>query len=103
MESLMLVADAFGQPIALDRQLFRHARPFPQFDDGRMHRLEEAVELTIRPQGVSQNERVEAVVLSSPPGEAIPETIALLRIDRMPKETRVPHTPTNPARANPEP
>src|SRR5260221_5077802 len=95
MESLMLVADAFGQPIALDRQLFRHARPFPQFDDGRMHRLEEAVELTIRPQGVSQNERVEAVVLSSPHGEAIPEPIQLLPIDSRHKENRGHQTLNN--------
>src|SRR5260221_8838994 len=98
MESLMLVADAFGQPIALDRQLFRHARPFPQFDDGRMHRLEEAVELTIRPQGVSQNERVEAGVLSSRPGEAIPEPIAPLWIDSMHKENRGPHNLQHPPR-----
>src|SRR5260221_13144127 len=57
-----------------------------------MHRLEEAVELTMRHQVVSQNERVEAVVLSSRHGEAIPEPIELLRIDSMHKETRVHQT-----------
>ena len=62
---------------------FDHPRPLPQFDDGRMHRLKEAVEPPVRPQRVCKNIGIEAIVLGTSHCEAIPHPVELLRVDCM--------------------
>jgi hypothetical protein len=76
-----LVAHAICETRAFGRELIGDARPFAQFDHGRIGGRQPAQAARIGPQCRGHHLGVSAVVLGAGHGEAVAEAIHLLRVD----------------------
>ena len=71
------------QPNAFPRQVFVETRPLPQFNDRRVGRFQPSQTVRVGTQRRGEYPRVPPVVLRARRREAVPETVELLRVDRV--------------------
>lgn len=75
------LTNSVGKAVAFSMQVVSDARPFPQLDDDRMERRQQAKAVSIGAQRIGQRLGVAAVILGAGGREAVAEAIELLGID----------------------